>query len=449
MEKRKLLSVVLFCLCFAGITLADEVINVDLNGQGDANAYVGEGAIAGEILWRAIYEGTGVAVGSARTANLANYNEPNRTSTYAAQVWLTIPDAVLFDKNYSSSTGNELMDDGFEIDGIIDPCIFIEAEPEDPCYGGGAYNGTYDIYVYCSEATTVTLQSSDINSSDANYTDSVTDTYIGGPLMEPNNYVHFEDVVINSGAAGRGNGTTVTIVWDNVINGITLVKKTTPFQVDHTSNSDARLRMEPSMYDVARESNLRTGGGSSRFGPDLVDVNYIKVPGDGNYIGPLLAYLDNGEYLLFDINCTQEGRYTMDANVVPFDDDTDANMTIYYGNDAVEGEVEVGHLAFTAQAPGFGRKLVATDNQITFNIFEGTGYLKVAFGNGYLYSDLVNLNLWWSSLGLNMPDCAAVQQYHYDYVSDYTGDCRVGTEDLDLVTEHWVECYSPDANDCL
>jgi hypothetical protein len=437
MEKRKLLSVILFCLCFAGITLADEVINVDLNAQGDTTAYTGVGAIAGETVWRAIYEGTGVAVGSARTYNLANYDEPNKVSIYAAQVWLVIPEDGLFDKVDDGTSGNALMDDGFEDNGSgNDPCLIIPGVPQDPCNTAGAYIGTYDIYVYCSAATQVKL----ISSAGT----EVNDVTGSSDPTTSASYAYFKDVTIDVNS--------VTIVWNNIINGITLVKKKTPLQIDTSTYPGNEVVLWPTDYDAARETNGRGGGQYPEmelFGPDFAEVNHTG-PTDANYSGPYLAYLDNGEYVLYDFVCSagNDGVYQMDANVVPFADDTPVEMTIYYYNDVVEEEVEVGTLSYTPAA-GQGGKSHVIAPAITFNIFEGSGYLKCEFGNGLIYWDLVNLRLWNLYDDVDMTSCDDVKKYKYEYVSDYTGDCHVDINDLDLITEHWVECYSPDVNDCL
>jgi hypothetical protein len=449
MEKRKLLSVVLFCLCFAGITLADEVINVDLNAQGDANAYTGEGAIAGETVWRAIYQGTGVAVGSARTAGLADYDEPNKISVYAAQVWLAIPVTAEFNKENAGATGNKLMDDGFRFVAGT-PYISILGEPQDGTLSAGAYNGTYDIYVYCSEPTTVTCQTT------VNYgSQDVTVYYAGdadGPIP-PTSYVVFHDVVIDDGNnVVPGDANTVTIAWTKylgnggIINGITLVKKKTPFQIDASSWVGDTMVLDPRQYDVARETNGR-GGETEEFGPDFATLDYYDpCDPDPNYSGPALSYLDNTEYLIFDIACSDgnDGLYSISAYVVPVGTNS-ASMSVYYYNDAVEEEMGVGTLSYTNGGEA-GEELHQT-NELTFNIFKGSGYLKVAYRT--IYYNLVDVNMYNVDTPPAMPDCNEVYKYKYNYGGDFTEDCHVNNDDLDMITEHWAECYSVDGNDCL
>jgi hypothetical protein len=140
--KKKLLLVILFCLGITGMALAGiyptqfdgdanrQVISIDLNGYNDGNA-----PAAG---WNVYYGGWGKPMGSPRSANLRDYNEPNLPSTYAAQVWIGDNG-----KNHYYKWGSGVMDDGF----IQDP----NAEPNDPnisLFGQDAYQGTFDIYVY-------------------------------------------------------------------------------------------------------------------------------------------------------------------------------------------------------------------------------------------------------------------------------------------------------------
>jgi hypothetical protein len=438
MEKRKLLSVVLFCLCFVGIALAEEVINVDLNAEGDDVAYTGEGAIAGETVWRAIYSGIGVAVGSERTANLANYDDPNKPSIYAAQVWLDIPEGDLFDKVDDGTTGNELMDDGFEKSGTKDPCMSILGEPEDAELEAGAYNGTYDIYVYCSLPTTVTLKSPAIGSS----SDSVAVAYAGGAITAAN-YVVFDDVVIDDGEVGvAGDANTVTIVWNNIINGITLVKQKPILEIDNSySDSENAMYLLPTEYDEAKETNARVGEGQP-FGPD----NGIASNVEPNYSGPALFYLDASEYMIYDFHCSDSnaGKYYIEADIIPVGEN-DASLLIYYYNGVTEQEIEIGQLTYT-NLGGVEGRLQPTDTPLEFNIFAGEGYIKWLLGPQRFFN-LVDLRLYYSD-ELDMQTCDDVYFYKYNYASDYAKNCKVDYDDLYRITSNWVQCYDPDTENC-
>ncbi len=110
--KKKLLLVILFCLCIAGTVSARqlwEVINVDLNVDSDANAYNGKAAgydtnnalyDDGINTWQTYYKnksirkmqeptmtdpcGFGIPVGSPRSSHLGDACEPNNPAIYAA-----------------------------------------------------------------------------------------------------------------------------------------------------------------------------------------------------------------------------------------------------------------------------------------------------------------------------------------------------------------------------
>jgi hypothetical protein len=240
----------------------------------------------------------------------------------------------------------------------------------------------------------------------------------------------------------------VTIIWDDIIDGITLVEKKSPLQIDSSSYAGAPMIFGPNSlnpYDVAKETNTR-GGGDQPFGPDL-GVAGVD-PCDVNYSGPILYYLDNGEYMITDINCddADAGVYTINAGVVPVGDN-DASLLISYYNGATEQEIEIATLTY--DNPG-GINSTAGQYQsttsATFNIFAGPGYLKWQPTTPYF--NLVEFKLYNISTPPDMPDCDAVYYYHYNYLSDYQKNCRVDAADLLYLLNHWVECYDPNTANC-
>ncbi len=434
MEKRKLLTAVLFCFSIAGMVLADEVISIDLNNQGDANAYTGEAGVPGATVWRAFYEGWGKPMGSARTAGLADYDEPNKPGTYAAQVWIGVPDDGPF--NYVS--GSALMDDGFEKSGgptDPNPAIYIIGEPD---YGGktsssGAYSGTFDIYVYSSEPTWITLTSPAIGSSSK----QVTDTYTGGSVIEPNNYVVFDDVVVNDGNnVVLGDANTVVVSWDNIINGLQLVKRKEPVALEGKPTSDPNgTVISAGDYDVAYETNARGADEISHFGPDIGAGEFDKEPVDRD---GCIYYLETGEYMIYDITVddVNQGEYEIHPEVATAW--SDADMRIYL-DDRLVGTVTHPH---SDQNP----KFYMADVPVYTNIFAGSHEVKWVVGSP-MYFDVGSLKFYWVG-DINMPDCDAVYKYGFNYTSDYEKDCRVDANDLKMIVDHWVECFDPNQDNC-
>ncbi len=440
MEKSKLLTVALFCLCFAGIALAEEVINIDLNGQGDDVAYTGEAAIPGEDVWRAIYQGTGVAVGSARTSDLADYDEPNEASIYAAQVWLEIPEDDLFTKVADTDVyGNDLMDDGFVKSGVKDPCLYILSEPQDRTIPAGAYNGTYDIYVYGAVDGDIIM----IRGNDAPITKPLTGGPFNGDFNEDDDYVVFEDVVIDDGnSVVPGDGNTVTIIWKNTINGLQLVKQQELIEIVPDTVIPAQL------YDVARETNKRVGE-PNPFGPDIVTdpcahhCSCLVCNGGIN-----VSYLDNSEYMIYDFNCSvNDGReYSLKASVLPDGNTNGASLLIYYYNDNLGQEIQVGEATLPAQSGGYSQP-TETSSTVEFNIFPGEGYLRWKVGSE-MYFNLFQIKLSWTGNPVQMGNCADVYFYKYNYLSDYDNDCDVDEDDLLKIVDNWVTCYDPNTANC-
>jgi hypothetical protein len=405
MRKKKLLTVLLFCLSVTAVSWSAEVISIDLNGYNDANAYTGLAAgataAAGENVWRAYYGGWGKPMGSARSANLADYNEPNKPGTYAAEVWIGDDG-----KNHYYHWGSGLMDDGFYKDpnATVDPCVVIFAVPHSPWTDGSAYGGTFDIYVYGNSA-------GDFNLTTPLFTDtnSVTGTVSG--FVEGENYVVFRNVLID-------DSNQATLRYSGELNAIQLVSKKQP-----TAIKNGKI-LYPGAYSVAYETNARTGAGSHEFGPDTNDV--------------AVFYLDTGEYMIYDITAddVNAGWYRVRAKVTTPSGD-DANLAVYIDN------MYVGNLYYT-----LGTTTVPdwTENYVYFNILAGQREFKWWVGSQH-YFNLYAFEF--NRVGdVNMPDCATVYKYNQNYAGDYNGDCHVDANDLAYITNNWVECYSPDANEC-
>jgi hypothetical protein len=442
MEKRKLLTVVLFCFGLAGLTWAAEVINIDLNAQNNDVAYTGEAAIAGEKVWRAFYDGTGIPMGSDRTANLREYDEPNMPSVYAAQVWIAVPTAgTLWE--YVGGMGTGLMDDGFKkkAGAPADPCVSILGEPNPNLDGAGAYQGIFDIYVYGATDGNVTLSSPGYGS----VTKPLTGGNWDGDFVEDEDYVVFEDVSINDGNDTlAGDGNTVVIKYTSQINGIQMVKLKDPVAVNDPCKTaggdvwsqevDKMQRIPASAYDVAGETNNRGGEEQSQFGPDIV--------------GDSVFYLDSGEFMTYDltVDVNNAGEYKIGAQVMGFEDNP-CTLRIYLDDDIYLGDINdtttgVDWMFTTGSA---GPKADGA-GMVSCNLFEGDHTITWRL-TGDIYFDVNNLFL--DRIGdVNMANCDDVYFYQLDYVSDYVQDCSVDAEDLALIVDHWVECFDPNEDNC-
>ena len=404
MKLRKLLTVVLFILGAGGVALAAEVISVDLNGHGDANAYTGEAAVPGATVWRAYYGGWGKPVGSPRSANLADYNEPNKPGTYAAQVWIGDNG-----QNHDYISGSALMDDGFDANDLapVDPCISLIGLAKDPSLGGGAYTGVFDIYVYGSEAGTFRIRNSVIDQ-----TKPISGGFIGD-FNEGQNYVVFDDVAIDE-------ANEVFLTYTNVLNGLQLVKLKEPVSV-----GDGTI-ISATDYDVAYETNQREGEGS-RFGPDLV----------GDPV-PMVAYLDTGEYMEYDITVDEanEGYYEIVAYLTTPEGLAD-DLDIYLD----------GLLLGTLYLPGTYTYPAQSANDVSVNLFEGSHTFKWVSTGPELWFNIADFEF--TRVGdVVMNDCNDVYKYGFNYASDYNGDCHVDERDLALMVDNWLNCYDPNTDNC-
>jgi hypothetical protein len=408
MEKKKLLTVMVFCL-IASLAMADDVISIDLNGYNDANAYSGEAAVPGATVWRAFSTGWGKAMGSPRAVGLPDYNEPNTAAIFATQVWIADPGT-----DHDWVPGSELMDDGFDANGVTDPDIKLIAlgwtiEGSAPGAGGspldqGAFGGTFDIYVYGSG--NFTLESPIYGPTTKEATGGFSGTF-----TENVNYVVFTGVLVD-------DSNEVSITYDGTINGLQLVKAKSPFDLT-SSGGD----LDAINYDVARDTNRRMGGGTSRFGPDLGD-------------GTAVSFLDGGEWMEYDVNVApaDAGRYSVYALLNTVNGTTGTDFVV-----SVNG-VEYGNLFTDTQ-----QEVINTTSVSDMRFFKGINTFKwqVSAERGY------NINSFhFAYVGPLDMNCPLVDLHGFDYAGDFNKDCIVDANDLAGIVDNWVSCYSPDANDC-
>lgn len=411
MGKLKFLMIIFLVVVFSGIACAVEVINIDLNGYGDTNAYVGTaGYDDGINEWQVYYGTWGLPMGSPRSSGLTYQNDPNTPpGIYAAQIWIGDPGA-----NHDYLAGTALLDDGFvkSAGATADPTINLIG-------GEGAYGGTYDIYVYGNSAGSFTLT----DSGTLNETKSVTGTVSG--FVETENYVVFTDITV--GAAGD-----VVLTYTNELNGLQLVSTKQPFVIlGHTTDPND-LIIDAREYDVAYDTNGRDGE-ISLYGPDL---------------GNAVHYLDGGEYMEYDItvDAANKGQYEISADVV-----------IYWGAAShglyLDGNMQ-GTLALEDPSGNYGEDEggnpignpdVQETNKLLINLTEGTHIIK--WTTGLAYNDIYSLNLdYFGPLVIN--DCDDVFKFGLNYPGDVNGDCRVNLEDVVVMAADWTRCNDPEDETC-
>ncbi|MBA7581017.1 hypothetical protein ES708_22916 [subsurface metagenome] len=418
MRKMKLLTAVLFCLGIAGMASAVEVINIDLNAQGNDIAYSDDVAGCSDAtnIWRAYSEGWGKAMGSPRSANLVDYNEPNKPGIYAAQVWIGTD---MNDCNtYGPPDGNGLMDDGF---------VKTGGGPNDPnirLWGVGAYGGidpNFDIYVYGANDGNFTLT---CPIRDPNSETKHVNGWSSAGFVPGENYVVFYDVPIPN------EPNHVTISYDNVLNGLQLVKLKDPVVIigDQTY-------INATEYDVAYETNLRADE-SQQFGPDIDGVNDV------------VNYLDSREYMEYDIEVKDgnEGWYQVKAYVQTELAPASLDLyLVYRGNDIYLGTVTREQTTETTFYP---------TTTIEFNLFAGSHSIKWVTSSE-IYFNLSELLLDKDG-DLRNVDCNEVYKYGLKDPMDLygegdgDGDCHVDFKDLAVITDpcNWLECYDPNTDNC-
>lgn len=391
MKKMKLLTIVLFILGAGGAAMAAEVINIDLNGFGDNNPYVGNGAYdVGESTWNVYYGDWGKPMGSARSSQLADYDEPCQPGIYAAQVWIGDPGT-----GHGYIDGSELMDDGFIANVGVEPNISL--------FGQGAYTGTFDIYVYGANDGSFTVTSPSYNS-----TKMVSGIAPPGEFVEGGNYVVFQDVLIN-------DANTVVLSYTNELNGLQLVKLKEPVAIYDGAEINA-----PD-YDVAYDTNLRDGE-EQRFGPD---VNELYV-----------FYLDNGEYMEYDITVDDAnvGRYDI-AAWVNTENEYCTNLNAY-----LDG-IWLGKLILEQDSTAYPPDYDPTSS-VSVNLFKGNHTFKWAH-LGYNYGYNISRFTFDRTGDVIMNDCNDVYTYGLNYAGDLTGDCHVDYNDLALIIDNWLANYDP------
>jgi hypothetical protein len=462
--------------CPPGIA-APEVISVDFKGNNATTVYGGTTHYYTGIdanVWRTYYPGLGwgVPVGSQRADqnSLAMYNEPCVPSTYAAQVWIGVDANGATYQTYGPCDVN-LMDDGFrKTGGATNPGIRL--------FGKGAFGGTggqadpnFDIYVYGGgdgNACNVTLTQSTLGGRGRSETNSVTGGFDGN-FVQGKNYVIFHDVNIGDGDLGPntpadGNGpNSVTISFDGAVNGLQLVKLKTPLECvkaalpsKNAENTLAGVDVNGTMWrgtgfdinavawDVSYDTNRRDSE-ITYFGPDIgvIDINLGLSTHDGIY--PSVFYIDSAEYMKYDINVgvANKGNYAVYA-LVDTDNGACTALNVYID------DIPLGTLTCTGTSYHYFR--YAPDSGLTStpaycNLFAGPHEFKWQSGaqEGYNLYRFVFVY----TGDINMPDCNAVYKYGFNYAGDFTHDCHVDFNDLQILTDVWLTCYSPDPNDCL
>jgi hypothetical protein len=403
MMKIKLVTTVLLVLGAGLVAPAAEVISVDLNGYNDNNPYIGNGAYdVGNRTWTVYYGGWGKAVGSPRSDQLADYNEPNQPGIYAAQVWIGDPGT-----NHTYVSGTGLMDDGF----VKAPGA--TADPTIRLWGMDAYGGTFDIYVYGSSLGSFTISSP---SNEVHETNSVSGGVPPGQFINGGNYVVFRSIPISF------DPNYITLSYSGTINGLQLVKLKQPVAIQDGTEINA-----PD-YDVAYDTNRREGEGQ-HFGPD---VNELYV-----------FYIDDGEYMKYDITVDEanKGRYDILA-WVNTGSEYCTNLNVYL-DDIWLGVLKLEEDS-TTDPPYY---YDPTQNSVSVNLFKGSHTFKWAhIGGGYGYN--ISSFTFTRTSDVIMNDCNDVYTYGLNYAGDFNGDCHVDEKDLALIVDNWLVCYDPNANNC-
>jgi hypothetical protein len=451
-------------LQFSSPGIAAEVISIDLNASGNNVAYSGKGAVDSNAVqvWQAYYPGLGwgKAMGSPRSSNLADYNEPCMPSTYAAQVWIGINPNDTNYVTYGPSPVTWLMNDGFKkaVGATADPCIHL--------WGQGAYGGmgdsesdpNFDIYVYGGgdgNACTFHLWSWDPYGNLRRYqTLSVTGDSNIGEFIYGQNYVIFHDV--NVGGTTGYDACSVFLSFSGAINGLQLVKLTS--EVRPTYPKECKLvtldSNEPVMtgfeinapaWDVSYWTNRRDGA-PTYFGPSLGVISTAAGgdPWEGNV--HCVTYIDGFDSMSYDINvpAASQGNYIIWA-WLDTTNGTCGNLKVYIDN------VLLGTFESTTSTGGADDFVATNTNaaggEIFGNFFKGAHTFMWQSGAAEGY------NLWkftFERMGdVNMPDCNAVYKYGFGYPGDFNHNCHVDFNDLKVLTDAWLTCYSPDPNDCL
>ncbi|MCK5564928.1 MAG: carbohydrate-binding protein [Planctomycetes bacterium] len=392
-KKKLLLTVISLLMGIAPMALAVEVISVDINNFTNDTVYAGEAAVPGATQWVAYYGDWGIPLGSPRSADLAD-TVTVQPSTYAEQVWLGDPG----DHGYISGVGDGLLDDGFFNDGsgTSDPSVVFVGNI------AGAYGGTFDVCVYGNSEGTFTLKEGDAVIETA----TITGTTTG--FVEGENYALFQDISL-------ADPNSITLVYSNELNGIQLVStKATPVPIIASADPNTNV-IDARDYDVAHDTNNRSGE-QTLYGPD---------------IGSVVFYLDEGEYMEYDIavDAANQGLYEITANVGT--EWGPANLSLYLD----------GVLHGTLTFPQTGDKTINATNAATVNLFEGNHTLKWAAETSQIYFNVVELKIVY--LGdISLTDCAELSGYPDQVlIGDINNDCRVGLDDLLLLTSEWTENY--------
>lgn len=398
-------------LCIASMSFGVEVISVDINNYGNDTAYSGEAAVAGATEWVVYYGGWGEPAGSGRTADLARGGTV-QGSTYAEQVWLGDTGGHA----YISGQSDGLLDDGFASSNPSltltgsDPNLTFIAAGMFADAAGGAYGGTFDMYVYSDSAGYFML-------ADANAVDpliyaegSVTGTTSG--FVEGENYVVFRDITID-------DANSLYLWYSNEINGIQLVgSRGVAKEINPDSADPNDYYIDAVDYDFAYDTNARDGE-LTLYGPDT-----------GEYV----HYLDSGEFMGYDIYISpeNEGRYDISALVVTKWGAAELKL---YLDDYTSA---MGTLSYATLSSDVGET-----NAVRVNLFEGIHTVRWAAESTNIYFDVVSLKF--DYVGpIDMEDCDEVIFYGKKPAGDVNSDCVVNMDDLAVMISEWAASNDPE-----
>ena len=403
-------------IAMAAAAPAVEVISIDINNYGNEIAYSGEAAVSGASQWIAYYGGWGVPAGSPRSANLAKTGTI-QASTYAEQVWIGDPGG----HSYVTGASSGLLDDGF-VSNTPSP-TFTGNDPNISFIGldlfgdaglSHAYKGTFDVYLYGNSAGSFKLTDANSVSPRIIAAGAVTGTVTPGVFELGKNYVVFENISI-------ADPNSVRLWYSNELNGIQLVGKKMPVQIQKTGTVISAVN-----YTAAYDTNSRDGE-PTRYGPD---TGYTA--GIGSYV----SYLAPGEYMDYDITVDLEnmGQYSLTAGVVTASGS--ASMQIFID----------GVLLGAVTCPQYADGMIYETTARTINLFPGSHTITWKTPT-IRYNNIVDLRLNYSG-PVVMSNCAQVRTYGFNYPGDLTGDCRVDMQDLALIIENWANCYDPQPGAC-
>jgi len=462
----KLLFVIALCLSFTALAGAYDVINIDLNGSNSDPCYTGLGPFGNPSYvnvtsWNGFDSGIGVMMASPRNSGIGGAGS---AATYARALYIADPCSHQY-VVYPAGGTNALLGDGFQKTPPPtnpDPGLFF--------WGSMAYGGVYDVYVISDVAGSFTI-------TDSNG-DVQSKATTGGPVggwSEPNNYVVFTDVEVDTPASRDANGpiaayvgggyltdpNCVVLTYSNQIDGIQFAsvkrrvmntrgvppndpnfdsrvggywKAGTPIILEpYGAPSKSRTNVFAADYDVSFDTNARSGE-FTYDGPDA-DFQSGKV-----------HYIDKGDQWEYDIivDSTTDGAYTLRILTNLFWGNADYSFYI-------DDSLELGRMTIELNAGQDGNiPYWSTDPNITCS--EATGLLYLNFFQGFkalkiksnrLYFDFQGFQLQHISDKPTMDTCEKVIAYGYGLDGDVNADCYVNFDDLMAIVDDWASCNDP------